>query len=486
MNSTGNTRFSAPTGVSVYGEIRGKVLSAEVSVSELTRHALAAAKERSRLNAFITMCPDRAERKAADVDRRIRDGKAGRLAGMVMAVKDLIAVRGLPVTCGSRFLESYVPSYDATAVERLEAEDAVIIGKTNMDEFGMGSSNENSAFGPVRNPKDESRVPGGSSGGSAAAVAANIVMAALGTDTGGSVRQPAALTGTVGLRPTYGRVSRYGLVAFASSLDQVGCIANSAEDCGRLLEVIAGRDPRDATSSSVPVPETAEFLKRDVRGMTFGLPMEYMEDGLDADIRDSVEDAVERLKRGGADVRNVSLPHTGYGIATYYLICTAEASSNLARYDGVRYGRRCGESGGLETMFIRTRHEGFGGEVKRRILLGTYVLSAGYYEAYYRKAQKVRTLIRRDFEHVFRNCDAVIGPTSPTTAFRIGEKADDPLSMYLSDIYTVTAPLAGLPAISIPVGKDRKGLPIGFQITGKAFEEGLILGAANWLMRETG
>jgi aspartyl-tRNA(Asn)/glutamyl-tRNA(Gln) amidotransferase subunit A len=486
MNTAGSANPSVQEGISSYSGIRERVFRAEVSVGALTRSALAALNDRNRLNAFISACPDRAIKKADEVDRRISRGKAGRLAGMVTAVKDLIAVKGLPATCGSRMLEHYVPPYDATVVERLEAEDAVIVGKTNMDEFGMGSSNENSAFGPVRNPKDESRVPGGSSGGSAAAVAAGIVMTALGTDTGGSVRQPAAFTGTVGIRPTYGRVSRFGLTAFASSLDQIGVIANTVEDCGLLLEVISGADPKDSTSAPVPVPVFTEFLKRDVRGMTFGLPSEYMGEGLDGEIRDAVERVVESLEKGGAAVRTVSLPHTGYGIATYYLICTAEASSNLARYDGVRYGLRSGESDGLESMLVQSRHQGFGDEVKRRIMLGTYVLSAGYYEAYYRKAQKVRTLIRRDFEEVFRTCDAVIGPTSPVCAFQLGEKSEDPLSMYLTDIYTVTAPLAGLPAISIPVGKNRNGLPIGFQFTGRAFDEGLIMSAANWVMRENG
>jgi aspartyl-tRNA(Asn)/glutamyl-tRNA(Gln) amidotransferase subunit A len=484
MNSAGSTKPSVQERISSYSGIRDRVLRAEVSVGALTRSALDSLDGRNRLNAFITACPDRALGKADAVDRSIGRGEAGRLAGMVVAVKDLIAVKGLPATCGSRMLERFIPPYDATAVERMEAEDAVIVGKTNMDEFGMGSSNENSAFGPVRNPRDESRVPGGSSGGSAAAVAGGIVMTALGTDTGGSVRQPAAFTGTVGIRPTYGRVSRYGLTAFASSLDQIGVIANTVEDCGRVLEVISGSDPKDATSAPVPVPAFTEFLERDVRGMTFGLPSEYMGEGLDMDIREAVERAVQSLKRGGAEVRQVSLPHTAYGIATYYLICTAEASSNLARYDGVRYGLRSGEPGGLESMFVNSRHEGFGDEVKRRIMLGTYVLSAGYYEAYYRKAQKVRTLIRRDFEDVFRSCDAVIGPTSPGCAFRLGEKIEDPLGMYLTDVYTVTAPLAGLPAISIPVGKSRNGLPIGFQITGRAFGEGLIMSAANWVMRE--
>jgi aspartyl-tRNA(Asn)/glutamyl-tRNA(Gln) amidotransferase subunit A len=486
MTSAGDNRPAVPGGRSVYGPIRTRVMNADVSVGSLTEAALEAVSEKERLNAFISVCRERALRKAADVDRRVKRGEAGRLAGLVLAVKDLIAMKGMPATCGSRMLKSYIPPFDATVVERLEAEDAVIVGKTNMDEFGMGSSNENSAYGPVLNPWDETRIPGGSSGGSAVAVASGMVMAALGTDTGGSVRQPAAHTGTIGLRPTYGRVSRYGLIAFASSLDQIGCITNSIEDSCALLGVIAGHDPRDATSAAVPVPEYGDFLKRDVRGMTFGLPSEYFGKGLDPEIREGVERVVDRLRAGGAGMRTVSLPHNDYGIATYYLICTAEASSNLARYDGVRYGLRSGESSGLESMFVRTRHEGFGDEVKRRVMLGTYVLSAGYYEAYYRKAQKVRTLIRRDFEEAFRTCDAVIGPTCPATAFKLGEKVLDPLSMYLTDIYTVTAPLAGLPAVSIPIGTDRRGLPMGLQITGRAFGEGDMLGAANWVMKEIG
>jgi aspartyl-tRNA(Asn)/glutamyl-tRNA(Gln) amidotransferase subunit A len=467
-----------------YAGIRNEILSGNLRTVELTQKALDSIQKHSHLNAFLSVLREHALQKAANVDRKIEKGEARCLAGMVMAVKDLISMKGVRTTCGSWMLENYVPPFDATVIERLEAEDAVIVGKTNMDEFGMGSSNEKSAYGPVRNPHDPSRIPGGSSGGSAVAVAANMVMTALGTDTGGSVRQPASFTGTVGLRPTYGRISRYGLVAFASSLDTIGCFSNSVEDCARLLQVIAGHDPRDATSSDAQVPDYSSFLRRDVKNLTVGLPSEYFNKGLDPDIRSLVERTVAALERGGALVKSVSLPHTDYGIATYYLICTAEASSNLARYDGVRFGLRAGESGGLESMYLQTRHEGFGEEVKRRIMLGTYVLSAGYYEAYYRKAQKVRTLIRKDFENVFRTCDAVIGPTTPTTAFRLGEKTDDPLAMYLSDIYTVTAPLAGLPAISIPIGRDRKGLPVGFQITGKSFGEGELLGVANWVMKE--
>jgi aspartyl-tRNA(Asn)/glutamyl-tRNA(Gln) amidotransferase subunit A len=473
-----------PPAAPAYECFRNDILCGKMRAAALTQKALDSIQKHSRLNAFLSVLSERALHKADLVDRKIKEGRCGRLAGMVTAVKDLIAVKGVRATCGSRMLENYVPPFDATVVERLEAEDAVIVGKTNMDEFGMGSSNENSAFGPVLNPHDPFRIPGGSSGGSAVAVSAGMVMTALGTDTGGSVRQPASLTGTVGLRPTYGRISRYGLIAFASSLDTIGCLTRSVEDCASLLQVLAGHDPRDATSSLAPVPDYFSFLQKDVKKLTVGLPSEYLNEGLDPEIRESVERAVSLLEGGGAAVKTVSLPHTDYGIAAYYLICTAEASSNLARYDGVKYGLRAGESGSLESMYLQTRHEGFGEEVKRRIMLGTYVLSAGYYDAYYRKAQKVRTLIRKDFEDVFQTCDAVIGPTCPTTAFKLGEKTDDPLAMYLSDVYTVTAPLAGLPAISIPNGRDRKGLPIGLQITGKPFGEGELLGMANWVMKE--
>jgi aspartyl-tRNA(Asn)/glutamyl-tRNA(Gln) amidotransferase subunit A len=469
-----------------YSGIRQDILSGKIGVQSLAEDAFRLAEGRSDLNAFTSFCRERALDKARAADRAVAEGRPGRLTGLILAVKDLISMERLPATCGSRMMERYVSPYTATAVRRLEAEGAVVIGRTNMDEFGMGSSNENSAFGPVRNPADPDRIPGGSSGGSAAAVASRSVMAALGTDTGGSVRQPAALTGTVGLRPTYGRVSRYGLIAFASSLDQIGCLTRSVEDAARVLEVMAGEDPLDASCSSEPVPPYPECIRRDVRGLTVGLPEEYLGAGVDPDIRRAVEGAAEKLEAGGARVRPVSLPHTRFGIATYYLICTAEASSNLARYEGAHYGLRIGEEDGLDAMTVRTRHLGFGDEVKRRILLGTYVLSAGYYDAYYRKAQKVRTLILRDFETVFRTCDAVLGPTSPTTAFRLGEKTEDPLSMYLSDIFTVTAPLAGLPAVSIPAGFDRNGLPIGIQLTGRPFAEAELLGIAGWLEGKAG
>jgi aspartyl-tRNA(Asn)/glutamyl-tRNA(Gln) amidotransferase subunit A len=468
-----------------YSSVRRDVLSGRIRAVRLAEEALRTAADRSDLNAYTSLCRDRALAAADEADRAVAEGRPGRLAGCTLAVKDLISMEGLPATCGSRMMERYASPYTATAVRRIEAEGAVVVGRTNMDEFGMGSSNENSAFGPVRNPADPGRIPGGSSGGSAAAVASGSVMAALGTDTGGSVRQPASHTGCVGLRPTYGRVSRYGLIAFASSLDQIGTLTRSVEDAARLLEVMAGEDPMDASCSAEPVPAFAESVNRDVRGIRVGLPEEYLDAGVDPDVRAAVAAAAESLEAGGAEVRPVSLPHTRYGIATYYLICTAEASSNLARYDGAHYGLRAGEENGLDAMTIRTRHAGFGDEVRRRILLGTYVLSAGYYDAYYRKAQKVRTLILRDFESVFRSCDAVLGPTSPTTAFRFGEKTADPLSMYLSDIFTVTAPLAGLPALSVPAGPDRNGLPIGIQLTGRPFAEETLFGVAGWLERNS-
>lgn len=467
-----------------FRSVREKITSGQMSCTALTEQFLDRIEELTDLNVFISVLRDRALKKAEDVDGKIIEGRAGRLAGMIMAVKDILNMKGTRTTCGSKILETFISPYDASVIERLENEDAVIIGKTNMDEFGMGSSNENSAFGPVKNPHNPERIPGGSSGGSAVAVAAGMAMTALGSDTGGSVRQPASHTGVVGLRPTYGRISRYGLIAFASSLDQVGCLSKTVANCCEVLQVIAGRDPMDSTSSDEPVPDYTSYLNRDIAGLRVGVPSEYFDEGLNKEVHTTVTDVLETMERAGAIIREVSLPHTNYGIATYYIVCTAEASSNLARYDGVRYGLRTEEFSDLQSMFTITRSQGFGDEVKRRIILGTYVLSSGYYDAYYKKAQKVRTLIRQDFEKVFENCDIIVGPSSPTTAFKLGEKVNDPMSMYLSDIYTVTAPLAGLPAISIPVGKDSHGLPIGFQITGKHFEEGEILGVAGWIEDE--
>jgi aspartyl-tRNA(Asn)/glutamyl-tRNA(Gln) amidotransferase subunit A len=466
-----------------YSSLREDLLSGRLRCLEVTERCLSSIAEHKSLNAFRSVLADRALQRAESVDRKIRRGDAGKLAGMIVAVKDNLAVRDAPATCGSRILDGYLSPYDATVVRRLESEDAICIGKTNLDEFGMGSTTENSAYGPVRNPFDPERIPGGSSGGSAAAVASGSVMTALGTDTGGSVRQPASHCGTVGLRPTYGRVSRFGLIAFASSLDTVGCLSNCVEDSCRMLSVIAGKDPLDSTSSSVRVEDYLADSNKDIRGLRVGLPAEYFGPGLDREVRDRIQESVRLMEKGGAVIRPVSLPRTEYGVATYYLVCTAEASSNLARYDGIRYGTRSDPGTGLDGLFRETRNRGFGNEVKRRIMLGTYVLSAGYYEAYYRKAQKVRTLVRTDFERAFESCDVVVGPTAPSTACKIGELTKDPLQMYLSDVYTVASALAGLPAVTVPVGKDRRGLPIGMQITGKFFAEAEILSVARWIER---
>ncbi|MGH2937019.1 MAG: Asp-tRNA(Asn)/Glu-tRNA(Gln) amidotransferase subunit GatA [Solirubrobacterales bacterium] len=396
---------------------------------------------------------------------------SGPLAGVPIAIKDIFTTQGIPTTAGSRILEGYRPPYTATAVRRLTGAGARVLGKTNMDEFAMGSSNENSAYGPVLNPWDRRRVPGGSSGGSAAAVAGGLAPAALGTDTGGSIRQPAALCGIVGLKPTYGRVSRYGVLAYASSLDQVGPMTRTVRDCALLLEAIAGHDHLDSTSVPQAVPGYAAALDAGIRGRRFGLPKEYFIEGMSRQVADAVRGAVQQIEALGGIVEEVSLPHTEYAIAAYYLLATAEASSNLARYDGTRYGLRVDRGQGLLDMYQQTRAQGFGTEVKRRIMLGTYALSAGYYDAYYLKALQVRTLIRRDFERVFERCDAILTPTTPTTAFAIGEKATDPLAMYLSDIFTISVNLAGLPGLSLPCGFDSAGLPIGLQIVGRPLDE---------------
>jgi len=437
--------------------------------------------ERTRMvdpdvKAYRSLREPEALSEAAQIDRDRRDGKKlGPLAGVPIAIKDVLCLKGVPATCGSRILEKFVPGYDATCVERLRRAGAILTGKTNMDEFAMGSSTENSAFEMTRNPWDLARVPGGSSGGSAAAVAAWEVPASLGTDTGGSIRQPAALCGVAGLKPTYGRVSRYGLIAFASSLDQVGPFGGSVEDVARVLQVIAGHDPQDATSSALPVPDYLAGLRRGAAGLRIGVPKEYFPRGIEPAVEGSVRAALRQAERLGAKLAEISLPHTEYAIPTYYIVATAEASSNLARFDGVRYGRRAEAEEDLASLYLRSRGEGFGMEVKRRIMLGTYVLSAGYYDAYYLKAQKVRTLIRADFETAFNDVDLVVTPTSPTPAFRIGEKTDDPLAMYLSDIFTVTMNLAGLPGLSIPCGLTKTGLPIGLQIVGRRFDEETVL-----------
>ena len=447
------------------------------------RHYLKKIDEGMDLNAFIFVLEESARRRAREIDKKIKHGKAGKLAGAIIAVKDLIAMRDQPLTCGSRILDQFISPYDANVVEKLRGEDAIIIGKTNLDEFGMGSSNENSFFGPVRNPHDLTRVAGGSSGGSCAAVASAMAIAALGTDTGGSIRQPAAFCGVVGLKPTYGRISRYGLAAFSSSCDQIGPIAGCVDDAALLLQVMAGQDPNDATSANRSVPDFSRDSIAGVEGLRIGLPREYFEKGLAPDVAKALDKMVVRLRQDGAQVADVSLPHTDHAIAVYYLISTAEASSNLARYDGARYGFRAEDVQSLEEMYVESRSQGFGDEVKRRIMLGTYVLSAGYQEAYYRKAQQVRTLIGQDFENVFAHCDCLLTPTTPTPAFKLGEKTQDPLTMYLSDVYTVPVNLVGLPAISVPCGTSSEALPIGAQVIGKPFDEEMILRVGRWIER---
>lgn len=433
-------------------------------------------KEDGQIGAFLTLSRDRALQQAERIDRMAEQGKAlPLLGGVPVGIKDVMSTRGVRTTAGSKILDKYIPPYDCTAVAKMEVAGAVILGKMNCDEFAMGSSNENSGFHPVRNPRDLNRVPGGSSGGSAAAVAADMAVATLGSDTGGSIRQPASFCGVVGLMPTYGRVSRYGLIAFASSLDHIGPLTKTVKDAAIVLSTIAGRDPMDSTSADLPVADYMAALNQPVSGLKLGVAKEYFADGLDDEVRHAVQSAIDKLKSLGCDIVPVSLPHTPYAIPTYYLIATAEASSNLARYDGVRYSHRARGVRTLSEMYRRSRDEGFGAEVKRRIMLGTYALSAGYYDAYYLKAQKVRTLLTRDFEQAFQKVDAIVTPTSPTAAFRLGEKSNDPLAMYLADIYTVTADLAGIPGISVPCGKTRDNLPIGLQILGKHFDEATVL-----------
>ena len=429
-----------------------------------------------RINSFLALSRERALTQAAKVDATIARGEdAGPLAGVPLGIKDVLAMRGAPATAGSKILAGWQPPYDATVVTKLEAAGAVLLGKLNCDEFAMGSSNENSAYGPVKNPRALDRVPGGSSGGSAAAVAAGFAVASLGTDTGGSIRQPAAFCGVVGVLPTYGRVSRFGLIAFASSLDRVGPLTANVTDAATMLGVLAGKDPLDATSADRSVEDYVGALHRPVAGLKIGVPEEYFGEGLDAEIRAAIEAALEGLKAQGCELVKVSLPHTKYAIPTYYVLATAEASSNLSRFDGVRFGPRSPEATTLATMFRKTREEGFGAEVKRRILLGTYALSAGYYDAYYRKAQQVRALVTRDYLEAFRKCDVLMGPVTPTPAFKLGEKTDDPLEMYLADIYSVAASLAGICGMSVPGGETKEGLPIGVQIMGKHFDEATML-----------
>jgi aspartyl-tRNA(Asn)/glutamyl-tRNA(Gln) amidotransferase subunit A len=418
-----------------------------------------------RLNVYLSLSKERAMQQAARVDALAAKGDPlPVLAGVPMGIKDVLVMQGAPATAGSRILEGYHPPYDATAVARLEAAGAVLLGKLNCDEFAMGGSNENSAYGPVRNPVDTDRVPGGSSGGSAAAVAANMAVATLGTDTGGSIRQPASFCGVVGVLPTYGRVSRYGLIAFASSLDRVGPFAANVRDAATLLGVVAGHDPKDATSSTAPVPDYAAESDKGVEGLRIGVPAEYFGEGLDPEVRTAIEKGIEALKAAGCSVKPVALPHTKYAIPTYYLVATAEASANLARFDGVRYGYRSKDSDTLAGMYSHSRDEGFGTEVKRRILLGTYALSAGYYDAYYLKALQVRRLLAEEFLRAFNDVDAIVTPTSPVPAFKLGEKSNDPIAMYLADIYTVTASLAGICGVNVPCGATAAGLPVGMQV----------------------
>jgi aspartyl-tRNA(Asn)/glutamyl-tRNA(Gln) amidotransferase subunit A len=479
-------------------ELRGRVARGECSAVEVARQALARMERQKALNAFLSVPAEAVLAAAAAVDTKRKQGEPlGPLAGVPIAVKDALCTTDAPTTCASRILtrrgpdgrpstpeSGWRPPYDATAVARLRGAGALLVGKTNMDEFAMGSSGENSAFGPARNPVDPTRTPGGSSSGSAVAVAAGMALGSLGSDTGGSIRQPAALCGIVGVKPSYGRVSRYGLVAFASSLDQIGPFAKDVESAALILEAIAGADARDSTCSALPVGAYAAACKKDVRPLRIGLPEEYFAEGLDPEVASAVREAVAKLEREGCTVKPVQLPHTHYGVATYYIVATAEASSNLARFDGVRFGLRIEpERGSLDTMYGATRDAGFGAEVKRRILLGTYVLSAGYYDAYYRKAQQARTLIRRDFDAAFEQVDVIATPTSPTPAFRLGEKVDNPLAMYLADVYTLPASLAGIAGLSVPCGStravaDRPALPIGLQLLAPAFAEERLFTAA--------
>ena len=447
-------------------------------VSEIEKY-LQSIKNNSDLNAFLQVYDEEAINQAKIIDKKIKENRAGKLAGMVIAIKDAISVKDKVLSCGSKMLENFVSLYDATVIEKLKENDAIIIGKTNMDEFAMGSSNENSAFGPVKHPMDKTKVSGGSSGGSAVAVAAGLSTTALGSDTGGSIRQPASFCGIVGLKPTYGRVSRYGLVPYASSFDCIGPIANSVYDVAAVLEVIAGNDKNDSTSSNLPVPEYTKYLNKNIKDVAIGVPVEIMNPNLDPEIRSVVDRSIEEFRSKGAKIVDISLPHTQYTIAVYYILTTAEASSNLAKFDGIHFGFRDKTSKDLNELYTLSRSNGFGYEVKRRIMLGTFVLSSGYYDAYYKKAQKVRRIIKNDFDKALSQVDCILTPTTPTTAFGIGEHITDVITMYLNDIYTVGANLVGLPAISVPIGKSSNGFPIGLQLLGKQFDEQTILNVAH-------
>jgi aspartyl-tRNA(Asn)/glutamyl-tRNA(Gln) amidotransferase subunit A len=466
-----------------FSELREVIASGRLKATDLaTRYYERIEQVNPQLNVYLSLTKKRALAQAAKVDAAAAKGDSlGPLAGIPVAIKDVLVTRGEPSTAGSKILKDYHPPYDATAVARLEAAGAVLLGKLNCDEFAMGSSNENSAYGPVRNPVDIDRVPGGSSGGSAAAVAANLAVATLGTDTGGSIRQPASFCGVVGVLPSYGRVSRYGLIAFASSLDRVGPFAANVRDAATVLSIIAGQDPCDATSSPAPVADYAAESDKGAEGLRIGVPAEYFGEGLDPEVRERIESGIESLKAAGCKIKPVSLPYTRYAIPTYYLVATAEASANLARFDGVRYGYRSPSSATLSHLYSHSRDEGFGAEVKRRIMLGTYALSAGYYDAYYLKAQKVRRLLADEFLRTFADVDAIVTPTAPTPAFKLGEKTGDPLAMYLADIYTVTASLAGICGVTVPCGVTKAGLPVGMQILGAHFNEAIAFRVARTL-----
>jgi aspartyl-tRNA(Asn)/glutamyl-tRNA(Gln) amidotransferase subunit A len=461
-------------------ELQEKLKSGEASSRQIVDSVFSridAVEE--RVHSYIRLMKEDALTAAAIADENIKNGDIRPLTGIPVALKDIVCTQGIPTTCGSHILHNFVPPYDATVVQKLRDAGAVFVGKTNMDEFAMGSSTETSYFGPTRNPWDLDRIPGGSSGGSASAVAADECIASIGSDTGGSIRQPAALCGIVGMKPTYGRVSRFGLIAFASSLDQIGPFTKDVEDCAIMMNALAGYDPRESTSVRAEVPDYRQFIGRDINGWRIGIPKEYYVDGIDPEVSMAVKIAIEVIEKCGGQIVDISLPHTPYCLAVYYIIAPAEASSNLARYDGVKYGFRAAEARDLMDMYKKTRMQGFGPEVKRRIMIGTYALSAGYYDAYYGKASQVRALIRRDFDEAFKKCDVILTPTTPTPAFKIGEKTDDPLQMYLSDIFTISTNLAGIPGISVPCGYTRTGLPIGVQFLAGHFEEGKLLQVAS-------
>jgi len=461
-------------------ELQEKLRAGSVTSLDITESVFRKIESvEDRVHSYITLTGEIAIKQAREADRRIKEGNAGELTGIPIALKDILCTKGIRTTCGSRILETFIPPYDATVVRKLKDDGAVLVGKTNMDEFAMGSSTETSGFGITKNPWDLDRIPGGSSGGSAAAVAADECIASLGSDTGGSIRQPAALCGVVGMKPTYGRVSRFGLTAFASSLDQIGPITKDVEDCAIMMNIISGHDSNDSTSVPAEVPDYREFLSRDIRGWTAGIPGEYFIEGIDPEVKAATDKAIKTLAGLGVKCVEISLPHTEYCVAVYYIIAPAEASSNLARYDGVRYGFRAPDGEDLLDMYKKTRSSGFGAEVKRRIMLGTYSLSSGYYDAYYKKASQVRTLIKHDFDRAFKKCDVILTPTTPTPAFRIGEKVDNPLQMYLFDIFTMSANLTGIPGISVPCGYTKNGLPMGIQFMANHFEEGKLLQAAS-------